>query len=264
LALPTKKLFLGLYFTISSNTMINKFAGFLLLILLPLSAISQSAETPKSSARPDIPGTFTLELGANRPMSAPDNFKVALWGSRTFNLYYQYEMRILKSKISFVPGIGVSLERYKFRNGDILRFPANNRDSVILLSVAQHQLNTLRKSQLITNYVEVPIELRYSTKPEDPSRSFKISIGGRVGYLYDAFTKIKYKDDGEFKQVKDKQNFNLNRFRYGVYTKIGFGNFALFGYYNLSPLFKEGEGFHNMGQPNDFNTFTAGISLSSF
>ena len=244
--------------------MINKFSGFLLLLLLPLTAISQTTEAPKPSARPDIPGTFTLELGASRPIDGPEEFKVGLWGSRTFNLYYQYEMQILKSKISFVPGIGVSLERFKFRNGEILRFPDNNRDSVILQSVFQHQITTLRKSQLITNYVEVPLELRYSTKPMDPSRSFKVSIGGRVGYLYDAFTKIKFKDDGEFKQIKDKQNFNLNRLRYGVYTKIGFGNFALFGYYNLSPLFKEGEGFHNMGQPIDFNTFTAGISLSSF
>ena len=77
-------------------------------------------------------------------------------------------------------------------------------------------------------------------------------------------TKIKFKDDGELKQIKDKQTFNLNRLRYGVSAKVGFGNFALFGYYNLSPLFKEGEGFHNMGRPIDFNTFTVGISLASF
>lgn len=244
--------------------MINRFTGLLFLLLVSVSAFSQSTEAPPATARPDLPGTFTLEFGLNRGLDAPENFDLGLFGSRTINLYYQYEFRILHSKFSFVPGIGLSLERYKFREGDILAFPADNRDSVVLLPVAEHQLRTLRKSHLVTNYVEVPLELRYTLNPDDPARSFKISVGGRVGYLYDAFTKIKYKEDGEAKQIKDKQNFNLNRLRYGVSAKIGFGNFALFGYYNLSTLFEEGKGFHDMGRPVDFNTFTAGISLSSF
>lgn len=244
--------------------MINRFSGFLFLLLISFSALSQSTEPRPTTARPDLPGTFTLELGLNRGLDAPERFDLGLFGSRTVNLYYQYEFRILKSKLSFVPGIGLSLERYKFRDGSILSYPSDNRDSVLLLTVAEHQLGTLRKSQLITNYVEVPFELRYTLNPDDPARSFKVSVGGRIGYLYDAFTKIKYKADGETKQIKDKQNFNLNRLRYGVSAKIGFGNFALFGYYNLSTLFKEGEGMYTGGQPVDFNTFTAGISLSSF
>jgi hypothetical protein len=244
--------------------MINKVAAIFLLFAIPFTAYSQSTETKPAYARPDIPGTFTVELGLNRTLDGPDNFDLGLFGSRTINLYYQYEFRIMKSRMSFVPGIGLSLERYKFRNGAILSYPADNRDSVILLPVAEHQIRTLRKSQLITNYVDVPLELRYTSNPDDPNRSFKVSIGGRIGYMYDAFTKIKYKDDGEMKQLKDKQNFQLNRLRYGVSFKVGFGNFSLFGYYNLSPLFKEGKAFHNMGQPVDFNTFTTGISLSSF
>jgi hypothetical protein len=244
--------------------MINRFSGFLFLLLVSFSAFSQSAETRPATARPDLPGTFTLELGLNRGLDAPDRFDIGLFGSRTVNLYYQYEFRIMNSKFSFVPGIGLSLERFKFKNNAILAYPADNRDSVLLLSVADHQISTIRKSQLITNYIEVPLDLRYTLNPDDPARSFKISIGGRVGYLYDAFTKIKYKEDGEAKQVKDKQNFNLNRFRYGVSAKIGFGNFALFGYYNLNTLFKEDKGLYQNGRPMDFNTFTAGISLSSF
>lgn len=244
--------------------MINRFSGFLFLLLVSFSAFSQSAETRPATVRPDLPGTFTLELGLNRGLDAPDRFDIGLFGSRTVNLYYQYEFRIMNSKFSFVPGIGLSLERFKFKNNAILAYPADNRDSVLLLSVADHQISTIRKSQLITNYIEVPLDLRYTLNPDDPARSFKISIGGRVGYLYDAFTKIKYKEDGEAKQVKDKQNFNLNRFRYGVSAKIGFGNFALFGYYNLNTLFKEDKGLYQNGRPMDFNTFTAGISLSSF
>jgi hypothetical protein len=255
--------------------MINRLAGILFISAISFTAICQTTETKKSSARPDIPGTFTLELGLNRSLNGPDNFKIGLWGSRTINVYYQYEMRILKSKFSFIPGIGLSLERFKFRDGDILGYvresnlfanDVTSRDTLFLFAPGQHFISRLKKSQLITNYVDLPLELRYTFNPDDPARSLKISIGGRIGYLYDASTKIKYSQDGEQKQIKDKQNFNLTRFRYGAFAKIGFGNFSLFGYYNLTPLFKKDQGLFDTNKVpfNDMNTFTAGISLSSF
>jgi hypothetical protein len=253
--------------------MIKNLAGIAFLLAISFTAIGQNTEK-KTTARPDIPGIFTLEIGLNRGLNAPDNFDLGLWGSRTVNLYYQYELRILKSKFSFVPGIGVSLERFKFRNGQMLDYmreddiyssPVQSFDTLVLYSWAEHLTPGLKKSQLITNYVDVPLELRFTLNPDDPARSLKISVGGRVGYLYDAFNKIKYKEGGEIKQLKDKQNFNLNRFRYGAFAKIGFGSFSLFGYYNLTPLFKDNKGIYHDGKMyNDLNTFTAGISLSSF
>lgn len=245
--------------------MIKKLAGILLLTAISFTAISQDSEPKKSFARPDIPGIFTVELGLNRGLDAPDNFDLGLWGSRTVNIYYQYEIRILKSKFSLVPGIGLSLERFKFRNGHVISY-SDSRDSITLLSPSEtaNQLPGLRKTQLITNFIDVPVELRYSSKPDDPARSFKIAVGARIGYMYDAFSKLKYKADGEIKQLKDKQNFNLNRIRYGISGKIGIGNFSLFGYYNLSPLFEEGKGFYSNGVANDFNTMTVGISLAAF
>lgn len=242
----------------------TKLTVLLFLVSLSVTTFGQTTETKSRVGRPDLPGIVTLEFGLNRGLDAPDRFDLGLFGSRSINIYYQYELRILNSRMSFVPGIGLSLERFKFRNGDILTFPGDNRDSVILVRMADHQITRLKKSQLITNYIDVPLELRYTSNPDDAARSFKISVGARVGYLYDAMTKIKFREDGELKQIKDKQNFNLNRLRYGVSAKVGFGNFALFGYYNLSPLFKEREGIYNMGRPIDFNTFTVGISLASF
>jgi hypothetical protein len=40
-------------------------------------------------------------------MDKPNELKYGLWGSRTLNLYYQYDMRIGKSKFSFHPGVGL-------------------------------------------------------------------------------------------------------------------------------------------------------------
>lgn len=246
----------------------TKLAVITLLIAFTLPATAQisepnaeSAYAPRQSGSPNIPGAFVLELGINSALDAPDRFDIGLWGSRTVNVYYQYEIRIMESKFSVVPGFGLSLERFKFKNGATLGY---DEDSLKLFLPSETGMTGLRKSQLVTNYFDVPLELRYSTNPSDPARSFKVAIGGRIGYLYDSFTKLKYKEDGETKQLKDKQNWNLTRFRYGVYGKFGIGNFSLFAYYNLTPLFQEGKGPGQNNTVTDFQTATVGISLSAF
>lgn len=248
-----------------------RIVSFILLLAISLPAAAQVSEPgatsayppPNKGTRPDIPGTFSLELGINSPLDAPQRFDAALWGSRTINVYYMYEFRLMDSKFSLVPGIGLGLERFKFKNGATLGYNANDSLKLFLPSETP-EIAGERKSQLVTNYLDIPLELRFTSNPSDPNRAFKIAFGGRVGYLYDSFTKTKYKEDGETKQYKDKQNFNLTRFRYGVYTKFGIGNFALFGYYNLTPLFQEGKGPYQNNIRTDFQTVTVGISLSAF
>jgi hypothetical protein len=245
---------------------------FLVAVLVP--SFAQEVAPKKTSARPDIPGTFVLEIGLNRALGAPSQFKQGLWGSRSLNIYYQYELRILKSRFSFVPGIGFSLERWKFKDGRILAY----NDASVGTELALWAPNRLgytsgvRKSQLITNYFEIPVELCYRTRPEDPARSFKIAIGGRIGYLFDSFSKVKYKDDGQVKHIKDKQDFELTKIRYGLTGRIGVGNVSLFGYYNLNSLFESGKGPWNftgsgtseVAAKKDYSTLTIGISLASF
>lgn len=253
-------------------SMMRKFAAFIILTGISISAFSQTEVPKRLTARPDIPGTFVLELGFNRDLSAPPDFSLGLFGSRTANLYYQYEFRILKSSFSFVPGIGLSLERYKFKNDYLIDYASNATSEGILMISPSDSLPGIKKSQLITNYIDVPLELRYSTNPEDPARSFKISVGGRIGFMYDSFSKIKYKEDGEAKKIKNKEDFNLTKFRYGLTARIGVGNFSIFGYYNLTPLFEEnkgvnervGEGTSQTLVKKDFSTLTIGISLASF
>jgi len=246
-----------------------KTVSFILLLALSFAAAAQISDpnaqsvdpNGKTGDQPDIPGTFVLELGLNNALNAPERFDLGLWGSRTLNVYYQYEIRIMESKFSIVPGIGLSLERFKFKNGAILGY---ENDSLKLLLPDETPMTGLKKTQMINNYIDIPLELRFSTNPSDPGRSFKVAVGGRIGYMYDAFSKLKYEDDGQTKTLKDKQDWNLTRLRYGVSAKIGLGNFNLFGYYNLTPLFEEGKGPGEGGVVNDFQTVTIGVSLSAF
>lgn len=249
--------------------MIKKITVFCLLLALSLPAISQETSTEKKTGRPDIPGTFVVELGLNHAKNAPPDFSTGFWGSRSLNLYYTYDIRILNSRVSFVPGIGVSLERWKFKNGYVLGY---HNDSLKMNHPSDLGINRLAKSQLITNYIEAPLEFVYRSKPDDPARSFKFAIGGRVGYSFDSFTKVKYREGGEVKKIKDKQDFEVNKFRYSLSARVGIGNVAIFGYYNMTPLFEKGKGpidpkenaTDTYSGQRDFKTFTIGLSLSAF
>src|SRR4051812_8429417 len=81
-------------------------------------AVTTTTTTPvtpkKKTFRPDIPGSFIVELGINiKNGITPPDFQHGFWGSRTMNFYYQYPIRLFKSNFSINPGIGLSLERWK-------------------------------------------------------------------------------------------------------------------------------------------------------
>lgn len=215
-----------------------------------------STREPTRRSLPDLPGSFVLEFGFNQTIDAPDTFDIGFWGSRSVNLFYQFDMRIANSKFSIHPGFGFSLERFKLKNNYTLASTSFATELV----PANDLYPGIKKSMIVTNYFEMPLEIRFSTTPDDPGRSFRMSVGGRIGYLFDSYTKIKYSQDGEIKIIKDKQNYHLTRLRYGTFFKIGVGNIGLIAYYNLTPLFEEGDG----PEQTEMNTYSIGLSISSF
>jgi hypothetical protein len=241
--------------------MLKKLVIFVLFVAFSNAVFAQSDVSPveKKKGRPNIPGTFAIDIGFNLP-TEKEGFNTNFFGSRTVNLYYFYDHQIGKSNFSVHPGIGFGLERYKFNNDKTLGYDAEDSLQMIPVSEVLPTASSIKKTGLITNYIDVPLEVRFSSNPNDPSRSFKVSLGFKFGVLYDSFTKIKYREDSETKKIKDKQNYNLNPIRYGVLFRIGAGVFSAYANYTLSPLFKDGEG------PNGakINNFTVGITLAAF
>jgi hypothetical protein len=236
--------------------MFKKFAVFILLIAVSSTILAQGTEE-KKKGRPDIPGTFAIDLGWNFP-SEKAGFNTNVFGSRTLNIYYYYDHRLGKSKFSVHPGIGLGLERYKFNNNKTLGYVS---DSVRMVSASGFIGTTnIRKSGLITNYIDIPVEIRFSSNPDDPGRSFKVGLGFKVGILYDSFTKIKYSQDGEVKKLKNKQNYDINPFRYGVTLRVGAGPFSVYSYYSLTPVFRKLRG----PEGAEITNFTVGLTLAAF
>lgn len=239
--------------------MIRRVFGLLTLVLICSYSFAQKNE--KKVPRPDIPGSFMIDFGFNQGVNTPTNWSQKFIGSHSVNLYYQYPIRFGKSRFSFNPGVGFSFERFKMKNYYYLKeSTTKGQFDLVTTATLFPSASRIKKSQLINNYIEIPLDFRFDTKPEDLSRSFNVAIGGRIGYLYDAMVKVKYKQDSEMRIYKDKQNHGMNPFRYGVYTRVGMGAINVFCFYNLSTLFEKDKG----PDLTTMNTFTTGISINGF
>ncbi len=200
----------------------------------------------EKAGRPDIPGDLMIEFGFNWAQENPPGYGFKTMSSRTFNAYYLYDMNIGESAFSFHPGIGVGTEKYAFDKNITLGYGldslGNKEVQFVPLDSIYGDGISYSKSQFNVNYIDIPLELRWISRKYDPKRSLTITLGGKIGVLFDSKTKVKYSEDGETKKTKQKEKFELSQLRYGVYGKIGYGAFSAYYYYSLSELFNKDKG----------------------
>ena len=107
--------------------------------------------------------------------------------------------------------------------------------------------NHFKKYKLATGYLEIPLELRYSSKPLEPNKSLKIALGARIGTLVNAHTKGKIlqdKNNNTINSYIEKENSKryINGTRFMATARVGYGILSLFGAYQLNSILKDGAG----------------------
>jgi hypothetical protein len=220
----------------------------LLNIILINSHFAQERERTPIGGRPNIKGDLFLELGFNSMNNKPDELNTTFFRSRTFNMYYQYPVNLFgdKSGFTFNPGIGIASDKFAFREGkSLFNNPAIGPNSSQLKSITEVYGNNISIStnNFALNFIEIPLEFRYHFNKNNYDKSVRLAVGAKVGYLLNAQTKIAYTDaNGLERQIKDRQSFGVNPLRYGIYTRLGFPGFNIWGYYGLNKIFEEGKG----------------------
>jgi hypothetical protein len=111
-----------------------------------------------------------------------------------------------------------------------------------------------KSRKLNGNSFSIPLELRFRTKGW---KHFKFHMGGKIGYLANAFQKSVITDGGEKVIIKDHGINDLNKILYSAHIRIGMRNWALFGSYSINSLFKSSES-------TKFNLIQAGLSISLY
>ena len=265
-------------------------AAALFLSVTTLSAQTDSTSTgtklKKETFQPDVKGDMLLQVGLNVWNGAPEVAELSNWGSKSVNVYYMYDIDLGNSHFSFHPGFGLAFEKYAFESRvNLLQDPAatgtDGAPAIGLISVDDilgydfdaGSGNEVRKNKLGASYLEIPLELSYATKKDNPRAGWKFVVGGRAGLLLGSQTKIKYRVADDTRKYKLRQDYNLNPFRYSAHTRVGYGGFSLYFDYQFTevfdagnaPTFEFGEGANlNTGNLQDISNWRIGIAIDLF
>jgi hypothetical protein len=186
---------------------------------------------------------FMIQFGSTRWIDKPDSINTGGF-SRSFNMYFMFAFPFRTNpKLSAAIGIGIASDHIFFnktRVGIVDNTPAVRFQNL-------KDTNHFEKYKLANSFLEVPVELRFTAKPDNDKKSFKAAVGVKVGLMLSAWTKgvtLQNKNDQtiqDFTQKeKNKKFFNGNRL--SVTGRLGYGAFSAFVSYAVTPLFKEGLG----------------------
>ena len=174
-----------------------------------------------------------------------DQFELLYAGSINLNFHViRHRIPIIKSHASIEYGLSFAFMNYKFAN-----------DFKIIPNQISFQVEddgtVYDKNKLKTTFLEVPVLF---TLTPGRRKGVYLSGGWYGGILINSKQKLKT-ESGE--KTKTKDDFNLNKFRYGLVGRVGVGPIAFYAQYSLNNLFKDGQG-------PELRPFNIGVTLLNF
>lgn len=170
------------------------------------------------------------------------------WYSRGVNIYFSWDFRIKKSRVSIAPGIGYSCSNIYSRHGLV-------EDSTGSSLVALSNPGDYKVNKISLQYVDIPVELRIKTNPDKFDNCWKFAVGFKAGIRVDAHTKQKTKINNVTKVNVERRFPDFNLLRMGPMIRIGYASFNITAYYGVLDVFKKDKG-------PKANEFAVGISFN--
>jgi hypothetical protein len=227
------------------------------------------AQTPtvkaKDWSKMDLTGRaadhLMFQFGTDMWTGKPDSVKTGGGFSRHFNIYFMYDKPFKSDPhYSVALGAGIGTSNIFFDNHTLVdvKTTANSLPFKHLDSLSSH----FSKTKVTTIYVQVPVELRYFTNPENPSKSWKYAAGLKVGTLLKSYTKSKNYVNASGNSMYGKSYIEKrvgNRF-FGATDieltgRAGYGMLSFDMGYQVTGVLRDGFG-------PVMNKFSAGITIS--
>lgn len=190
-----------------------------------------------------------IQFGYEGWSNTPDSIKTKGIG-RFFNTYITYDFPIQQSNFSFAAGAGIGTSHIFFNDQQVIL-----NDTLAYVQFVPETLS-YKKYKLGTTYLEAPVEFRYFGNMKDRNKGIKIAFGLKIGMLVGSKTKGRREINNKPVVEKVSAKRYIDSYRYTLHGRIGYGNFTLYGGYNLNNLFKT-----NLG-PENLKPFQIGLCIS--
>ena len=231
---------------------------FIVFALITVSAASAQEKKKIGGFMNRTGDHLMLQLTSDYWMGTPDSINKRINGfARGANVYVMLDQRFKGSpQWSVAFGLGVGTSNMYFRNMVVdIKAKTNTLPFKVVDSV-----DHFKKYKLTTTFLELPLELRFTLKPENESKSIKVALGVKVGTLLNVHTKGKTLLDKTGATVngysaKESAKPYFNSTRLAATARLGYGNFSLFGCYQFNNIFKD-------GVAADMKLFQVGLNFS--
>ncbi|MEO8415714.1 MAG: outer membrane beta-barrel protein [Ginsengibacter sp.] len=186
-----------------------------------------------------------IQLSSDHWTGMPDSISNHQKGfSRGFSAYFMLDKPFRSSpKFSIGFGLGISTSNIVFKRESI----DLKSSSTLLPFTPVDSTNHFKKYKLATGFLEVPLEFRYSSKPLQPNKSFKMAVGLKVGTIVNAHTKgktLQDKNNNTLSAYIEKENSKhfINGTRFMATGRVGYGIISLFGSFQVNNVLKDAAG----------------------
>ena len=141
-----------------------------------------------------------------------------------------------RNNLGLVTGVGVLMQEYRLNDSITIKENINGIVAPVEVSISDKQKSKLYNFSLI-----VPLLAEVQIPINNYRNRLYFSGGMYVGCRIGSFTKVKYKTDYRQK-LKTTDDFSMNNFKYGIMARTGYRWINFYMMYELTPLFKNGEG----------------------
>jgi hypothetical protein len=191
---------------------------------------------------------FVFAMGLNNAIPEDGNIENSdfrVWGSHFYEWGLTYNTRIFKNHNLVHAKYGFSVMYNNLRPTDNRYFVKNGDQTYLATSTFN-----LEESRLRNVYLTAPFHLEFDFSPKKYSKdgttsyfrtheSVRLGIGGYAGVRVKSKQLLHYEVDGDKEKNKQKGDFNVSDFNYGLSTYIGYRATSLYLKYDMNPMFKK-------------------------
>ncbi|GFD83309.1 hypothetical protein KUL118_61710 [Tenacibaculum sp. KUL118] len=192
---------------------------------------------------------FVFALGVNNALtnnklSSLDDSDYKFWQSHFYELGFTWKTRLSKepSKAYFKYGFSFLWNNLRAKSNQYHIVNGNETN----LSIHPEQLSESRLRHVqMTFPMHLEFDFSKNKKYSDGEivdrthQSFQIGVGGFLGFKLGTRQYLEYKNaQGVTVEEVQKNNFNMNKYNYGLSAYVAYQGIGLYAKYDLNPLFK--------------------------
>jgi Outer membrane protein beta-barrel domain len=221
----------------------RKLLFILFAVFISTASFAQPSTKSITSSMDRAADHFMIQLGTSMWSGTADSVSKYIKGfNKSANVYVMYDKQFKSNpKFSIAAGVGVGTSNIFFKTMEVKI--GSNKNTLPFLRTDTG--NNYKKYKLATAFLEIPLEFRFTSDPENAKKAIKVALGLKLGTLINAHTKGKTLQNAAGTKlngnaVKETAKPYFNGTRIAATARVGYGIFSIFGSYNFTNIFKDG------------------------